>query len=445
MLNLLKRLHPTSALTNRIGGIIMKRILISVLTFIMIFASLTSCICKKSTNVSEKEATKCSFDTLPNQSNYLRLEDISAKKVVKKDLKVTGETINAEKTSRGLFTLSIDQDSGNSYLSFFNTENDKLWDYKFDTVIDQIKLTTDEYVLIHTRQGLLAIDYNGKESWSGEKFQEDFRDTAYFSDNNGGVFVLGQDDSTSEHACMLYRISGTGEVLSCKPYDRAGNISPIQVFNGLNNDYWLLGTSNGGTDIRFLAHLDSELNVDKKFNLKENQYPNVMLIPEQNSIILYGQAYKDNFKTEYGFIYVIGLNCSQKAYKTFDTLPRSVIQMKDGRWIVSLSDRGNTMKDLVKVFDADWNEIKSVNIFYAFTELYVSDDGGFIITGLRLAPGQGYQALSTDIVRPKMDTIYERYDSDGRLIYRETFFAEKSVYGNGYFSQVFYDGTLYLM
>jgi len=415
------------------------------LTLFIILAVSTSCVSNNGTNIFTKELIANNFETLTDQSTYLRLKDISANKVTKKILNVSYNTFDVEKTSRGLFTLSVDQSSSNYYLSFFDTEINKVWDYKFAIVSSPIALVTDEYILIHTRQELIAIDYSGKELWSIENFQQRFITTSYFLDNNGGLFMLGLDYNTNEHTCMLYHISNTGEVLSCNPYDKAGNISPLQVFNDSNNDYWLLGTRKGGPDIRFLAHLDSDLNVDKKFELKQNQYPNVMLMPENDNIILYGQAYKDNPWTEYGFIYEIDCDCNQLAYKTFDTVPTSIIQMKDGRRIVSLYDRGNGMKDLVKIFDDDWNEIQNVNIQYCGTKLYNCDDGGFVITGFRLAPSQPYGALFRNCVQPKMDTIYERYDSDGNLICRETFFAEKSVDGNGYFILVADDGTLYLM
>jgi len=385
-----------------------------------------------------------------NPGSFPSLPDISKDNVVEKRIDINSIDINSEVYSfqkfNDVFLIQYQKkNSPQSFLCVLDGDCNPVMDYPISSSMKSLHSLGDEGVFIltaggYTDNGCAHLDKDGRILWRMEERDGSFGVDAAFSDHEGGVYLFGNDD---DHQCILFHIDRQGQIISREPFEKIENLSVTSGWPGIDGGYWLLGTRT--TDKSLLFHLDSDFNVEKIFEVLENQYPHVVFFPEDDRIFLFGQAYKSDPWTEYGFVYEIDYTMNQKNYLEFDDcVPRRIIRLKDGRWLVSCYDRENVAKDVVMLFNADWKEVSTINIEYMYADLFALDDGGFAITGSRLSPGQSYESLSMSIVRPTLDLVYERFDAEGKVISRKTYSAEDS--NSGYGSRAFVDtnGTLFL-
>lgn len=379
----------------------------------MICISFTSC-----SNTTPEQAA--SVNTLPNQDNYARLNDISPAKIPERKLDVTGEIRDVQFADFGFLVSSANNPVKNvQHIAFFDSNYRKIWEVQASLTFDRIKLFTKELTVIDTGEKLVAYNYKGDNLWTADSFGD--MASAYFPDHHGGVFALVPDYTRTPSACMQCHVSNTGKLEETKTYEGIDDFAPLRSYI-VNEEKWLCGELR--TNKRFLAKLSDDLRVEQIFTLKEGQYPNVAFDDEKEHIFLFGQAYEDD--REYGFIYILDTDCKQKAYQTFDLVPCSLVVLKSEEVAVSFYDRSNMIKSHLKIFNTDLKEIKTISIDFGFTELFRCDDGGFVVSGGRLSPGQPYSALVTNSVQPDIDWIVERYSSKKALLSRKNYLAKNS-------------------
>ncbi|MDR1465647.1 MAG: hypothetical protein LBJ11_10180 [Oscillospiraceae bacterium] len=274
-----------------------------------------------------------------------------------------------------------------------------------------------------------------------------FSVSAIASDHRGGLLLLGHSYDTEKAVPLvgtLCRVAANGQVLGFEPFAPVPDSLLLEGWPGTEEDYWVIGSANDGhaDAYRYLAHLDKNLQVIGTFALQESQYPWVCFLPEADRIVLYCQCY--HYGEEYGAIYALDTQLNQLAYLEFpDDVPSSVARLRDGRWVVTFFRRSSEgIRDCVRIYDAAWNQIRSIDEI-GFTEVTALDDGGFALIGSRLSPGQPSGALYINSVQPKMDLIYHRYDTAGELVRSEIFAARDSRSGYGYaIARVDEQGTL---
>ena len=377
------------------------------------------------------------------RDDFTPLSDISHKKVDEKHVRVSGEVYSLQKSGNGFLLQYSTQNPNKHYLCFQDENNNVIWEHEISSTVDSLHLLGDDGTFIRTNDGFVCLDKNGPALWQIERFDDYFNMNAVFSDHAGGVYLLGRDLNT-DYQCTVYHIDRNGQIVSCEPFEKIENLYALFSWPGVDGGYWLSGTRSTA-DKPFLSKMDVNFNVIKTFEFLERQYPTIDFLPEDNRIILYGQAYTTDSHKEYGFVYEIDYNMNQKKYIEFDDyVPRSVIKLKDNRWLVSCYDREKATVDIVKLFNAEWEEISTIKIEYSFTTLFALDDGGFAIAGSRLLPGQPDGALFMNSVRPKLDLIYERYNANTKLLCRKTYSAKNSNSGYGYHSFVDDNGKIYL-
>jgi len=360
------------------------------------------------------------------------LPDISPKKVDAQQINFQGDFL--QKFNGGYLFEYSKQYPVESYLAFLDAGYNLVWEHEINPTIGSLHPFEDEGIFVHTYGGYSYLNKNGSVAWKIEKL-DDFFEVA-LSDHEGGVYLFGRK--------MVYHINHQGQIKSQEQFKGIENLSALNGWSGVDGGYWLLGEkADIGINKRFLSYLDADLNVKNTVELLEGQYPTVAFYPENNKILLYGQAYKND--KEYGFVYEVDYNLKQKKYFEFDDcVPHNIVKLKDGRWLVSSYTRENVAVDVIKLFNEDWKDVSTVHIEYAFTSLYALDDGGFAIAGGRLSPGQPYVSLFVSSRPPKIDLIYERYDEKYNLKCRKTFSSQNSSSGYGYSSYVDTSGKIYL-
>jgi|GEM_PF-5888444 len=366
------------------------------------------------------------------------LPDISPKEVEEKQVQVPGEVYSLQKYNDGLLLQyqKPEQNLTECCLGFWNENGTILWEWEISPTFDSLHLFGEEGIFLRTNSGFSFLNQDGSLLWEIEKFDGYMEMNVALPDHAGGVYLLGRD--------TVYHIDRHGQLATREPFEDMENLSALSGWPGADSGYWILGTRSD-RDERFLAHVGADFRVIQTFELFEQQYPTVVFLPEENWILLYGQAYTVDSHKEYGFLYEIDYDCNQKQYMEFGRyVPRSAIRLKDGRWLVSSSNRAR-VADRVTLFSSDWKKSSTVPVKYWGTELFALDDGGFAIVGDRLSPGQPYEALfMSSFTRHQVDLVYERFNAAGKLTCRKTYSAESSNSGYGYRSFVDKDGKLFL-
>ena len=361
---------------------------------------------------------------------------------------IPGNVFSVEKRDNGFFVQYQKQDSNYTYVCFLNESGNIAWEHNISAASDSWNLLKNEDSFVRTADGLkdngfALLDKNGSLKWKIEKIDGYSDLNVAFSDNAGGVYLFGTNYNANGQS-TLFHIDRNGSIVSQKPFAKNENISVLQGWYITDNERWILGERTD-TNTRFLSCINADFNAIKTFELSKGQYPAVDFFPKEERILLYGQAYKNDSETEYGFVYEIDYHMNQKKYLEFnDCVSQSIIKLKDGRWLVSAYDRKKFTKDVVKLFSADWEETAALPVNYAFTRLFAMDDGGFAITGSSLSPGQPDEALYISSVRPKLDLVYERYDAQSNLTSRKTYTAQNSNSGYGYYAFVDKNGRIFL-
>ena len=400
-------------------------------------------------DISPKDTEEEQVSIQNYQDGIAPLPDISPTNIEEQQAAIPGETNSLKKWGDG-FLLQYHKDRGES-LCFFDETLSLVWEHEIRRTSESVYLFGDDAIFILIAKdgglGFARLDKSGSVLWETAKIDVLTDLIAAFPDQSGGAYLFGTDYNNQQFT--RYHIDRNGQIVTQEPFEIMGNVSALQGWFSDDGGYWLLGISGGiygNTDKRFLSRMDMDFNVINTFELLESQYPIIVFLPEDNRILLYGQAYKnDSSRAEYGFIYEFDYNMNQKKYLEFDDcVPNSVIRLKDGRWIVSCYDRENIAKDIVKIFDKDWKEVSDISIEYAVVQLFALDDGGFAIAGSRLSPGQPYGTLFLSSVRPTLDLVYECYDAECKLTSRKTYSAQDSNSGYGYCAYVDKNGKIYL-
>ena len=375
-------------------------------------------------------------DVLPDQNNYPRLNDVTVQKqnIIKID--VSGDVSGIYKMKIGYWVFSRSNNDEKSFVTLTDLSCNEIWSYAIESRSNGVVYISDDVIVVDSfKDGNIALNKNGKELWK-TKFEDKFKADVFVSDNAEGLFVFGRDNNTNDHKCTYYHISVSGLVSNPQEYKNIPNCIPIKGFND-NDGFWMYGYSD---NIGFLAHIKYDLTIDKICYLRKDHYPQILFEKELNRIILYGQCYQSGI--EKGFIQEFNSNLDENFYKKFDFVPWDIIRLKDNMRVVSFHDRANAMKDKIGIFDSNWNEKEKIEIQYRNTKLHTIDNGGFIITGSRLSPGQGYSAMFINSIQPHMDTIVEEYDNSRKLISRKTFFSENSRSGYGFFTLISNNGNI---
>lgn len=317
--------------------------------------------------------------------DFPSLRDISADKVVEIRPQVEGDVSNIYKYGDGFLLNYTTHDPYGIFVAYMDGMCEILWKHKIGYV-ENMRLFGDWDIYVHA------------------------------------------EDNTSP-----LRLSKNGQIETEEA--EISSAHGLSSFHGFDSEHWTLGEG-------FLGYMNSEYEVVKQFDFLADQYPDAAFYPDDNSILLYGQAYKDS--VEYGFVYEIDYDMNLKKYIEFENcVPRSVTKLGDGKWLISCYDRTNIERDSVKLFDSDWKET-AIDIKYGFTKVFPQDNGGFAIVGRRLAPGQPEGALYMGSVRPKLDLVFELYDENHKLESRRTYPAENSNSGYGYTAYVDELGKIYL-
>jgi len=339
----------------------------------------------------------------------------------------------------------------NTYLCFLDPNFKLVWEHAINTFGNTVTMLGDRGFLIITGStyndnGYARLDENGSVLWRIGKIPK-FELVTAFLDSSGGVYLVGVDISGYKKTVMIY-VNPRGKIEQKEPFAESRKTIPISGWQDSDNTYWISG-SNGRGDYRSLSHWDEDLTYKGTFSAKYQQYFRVGYFPEADRVIISGQAYRFTFQdpwVEYGFLYSVNYDLKQKKYLEFDgALPRSIIRLEDGRWLVSIRDNDNLLKDVVKLYSPNWRLIKTIDIDFGYSYLYALDDGGFAITGRLLSPGYEYGDLFVSSFSPSMDLVYARYDADCNLLCGKTYPAEVSKSGKGFCYFVDRAGVLYYL
>jgi len=349
---------------------------------------------------------------------------------------VPGDLSSLQPFNGGFLAQSYVQPDGPAVISMLDSEGQALWTCEVEGYSEGIiPVGGDQILLKGMRREYTALDGDGNELWRRQVGDDHYVSSqVYLPDHAGGVYFFGRDTHTDQ--CQRLHISAAGEVRGPEPYTEIPNCSVLSGWAGEDGEYWLEVISGGSDEPRRVVRMDEALRPLARFELKKNQYPQVVFYPETNQIVLYGQAYRgsgvDGDWHEYGFLYEIDDDCKQVHYESFEGMvPGSVARLKDGRWVVSFYTRENAAIAPVYLYSADWKQKTEININYGFTGITALDDGGFVILGAELAAGQPEAYLFMSSVRPKMDVIYSRYSAAGELLCEKTFYAGDSKSGYG--------------
>ena len=339
----------------------------------------------------------------------------------------------------GYLAQSYAQPDWPSYVSLLDSEGRALWKYEIEgDDWDALPLSDDLILLKGMKREFTALDSEGRELWSQQIGDDYSRPEVFLPGQDGGVYIFGCGMGAPYADSLLWHITTDGEVRGPAPYTEIPDCSVLDSWVGEDGDCWLVG-STAGDQWRFVVRLDENLHPVARFDLQPNQYLSEGFYPTTDPILLYGQAYRGSGAEgdwqEYGFLYEIDNDCNLLHSETFEGMvPNSAAKLKDGRWMVSFYTRENAALAPVYLYSADWKRKTEIKIDYAFTSITALDDGGFVILGAKLAAGQPYAALFISSVRPKMDTIYSRYNAAGELLREKTFYAKDSKSGYGVYA-----------
>ena len=352
---------------------------------------------------------------------------------------ISGEVSIAMPFRGGYLAQSYDRQDEAGAISLLDSEGQALWTYKVEGCSEGMIPVGDGLILLKgIKRAYTALDGEGHELWRRQVGDDYYKPEVFLPDHAGGAYAFGPEFLTGMQQCQRWHITANGEVRGPEPYTEIPNCSVLSGWAGEDGEYWLEVISGGAGEPRWMARLDENLRPLARFELKKNQYPHPAFFPEANRILLFGQAYRgsghDGDLQEYGCLYEIDYDCNLIHSETFEGMvPNGVARLKDGRWVVSFYTRDNAVLDPVYLYSPDWKQKMEIKIDYAFTSIIALEDGGFVILGLRLAEGQHESALYINSRRPKMDTIYSRYNAAGELLSEKTFYAKDSESGYGFY------------
>ena len=424
----------------------MKRFLCCVILFLFCGAASS---CRTTPDASAESSLEASTSAqLPRVSadtdDFPALPNLSPETVTEKHFQVSGDIFALRKMDGGFLLQYSANNSHETFLCLQDEEGRILWRHEISASSDSVHFLGSDSIFIRTNDGFACLDQSGSVLWKTEKLGDFFDMNAAFSDHAGGAYLLGRDLLDENRQCTLLHIDSAGKRVSQEPFRALGNSHARFGWSGAEGEYWLSWVQ-ANTDKHFFTKMDSAFRVLATFALPENDYPEIAFLPEAQRVFLFGQAHTTTPQKISGFLYELDEQLNKKHAVAIDGyIPKSVIQLKDKRWLVNCWDGEDAASDTVKLFNAQWREVATIRLDYSFTTLFALDDGGFAVSGERLSPGQPYLALFVDSVRPRLDLVYERYDAKAVLICRKTYPAENSSSGYGYSSYVDGSGKIYL-
>ena len=349
---------------------------------------------------------------------------------------ISGEVSVAMPFRGGYLAQSYDPQDETAAISLLDSEGQTLWTYQVDGHSEGMIPVGDSLILLKgMKREYTALDGEGRELWRRQVGDDYSIPEVFLPDNEGGVYALGRGMGLSYANYLRWHISAAGEVHGPEPYTIVPGCSALDNWVGEDGSNWVV-CSTAGDQWRFVARLDENLHPVARFDLQPNQYLFEGFYPTSDPILLYGQAYRGSGAEgdwqEYGFLYEINEDCNLLHKETFEgRVPNSAAKLKDSRWIVSFYTRENVATAPVYLYSADWKQETEIPIDYGFASVTALEDGGFVIVGAKLAAGQPEAYLSMGSVRPKMDTIYSRFNAAGELLCDKIFYAKDSKSGYG--------------
>jgi len=385
----------------------------------------------------------------PSEDDLSRLPDVSPGLVSAKKLNLPREGYFYQKYENGYLAVCLSKESpvSSQTLCFMDENNQVIWEHPLSANSDSLQLLGEDGIFLRTEEGFSYLNTKGAEQWKIGKIA-DYHDVVALSDHAGGVVLFGRDREFDYHNSVIH-IDWHGQIVSREPYDKKEYFTALASWPGSDGGYWVYGTERDGDnfDKRSLSYCDADFSVIKIFEIPDKQYPTFDFQPGENRILLYGQAYTEDYNLEYGFLYELDFNTlGQKHYIEFEgRVPQGVTKLKDNRWLVSCYTRTPANTSSASLFSSDWKELPiTLDTPYLAGNITALEDGGFAFAGARLSPGQGAYELYMSSQIPKMDFVYERYSADGSLVCRKTFPAQDSPNGYGYTAYIDESGELYL-
>lgn len=364
--------------------------------------------------------TACQEEPALVSGDQARLPDVRPQEIQEKRIAASGEIRHVLFEDFGFLAYSYDGQA--SHVAFFDWDYEKLWEEETDGRYQPVGLFSEELTLVRTKQGLAAYNGEGNRLWTSTAPVDLTGEWAAFPDGEGGARILSSG-SPGEN-CELYHVSWAGG-WEMGRYSGISAMTPLQSYVA-SGKYWLYGTRDKDA-YRFIARLSADLEVECLFKLEPRQYPDALFYPDGSGLLLYGQAYDEQFE-EYGFMYRLTQEGEQLAYAAFESVPSSAALLEDGRIAASFYYRDGSW-DTVKILDEGLQEVGDLPTGgYTSARLFPCGDQ-LIVTGMRPSPEQfdresdwAKRELAAEAVFPtRRDTVVEIYNSRLRLLSRKTY------------------------
>lgn len=388
----------------------------------------------------------CRADGLGLPVNAPRLKDISADQAEVIHVPLRGALCSVRPDGDGYFLLL------NSAVTRIDAEGQPLWNvavsmghvtpWLWRDEVDQLPwdgtvrmfLPRGDGFTIVRRPGdgkaYMALGQNGEPLWNAE-LSPVHEYTGFFPDHAGGVYVLEswvlRWEESAEPPKILWHISAEGEVQGPESFPLIPrNAAASNGWMGEDGSYWLLVSGLEGES--WLMRLDENFQVLARLDLRRGQELLCWQNLANNRTLLFSKSVGLD---PCSFVYVIDNDCNLLHYETIvEQGIHSATMLRDGQCVVSFSTNRDAMHSKVWIYSADWERKNEINVDYRTDFVTALEDGGFAVVGERLAPGQRrHEYLMLDGTK---DTVYSRYDAEGNLLCRKTFFAEDSADGYGF-------------
>ncbi len=282
----------------------------------------------------------------------------------------------------------------------------------------EIEKTTDNYeynAYVDCLQG--ASTFASHYVSYGGKYLDNFRDVK--QTNDGGYIAVG--DSNSEVITKYGNISkGKYDAIIVK-FKSDGTVEWSHNYGGSNNDifYSVIETTDGYVAVGNTT--SDDLDVEGLFKGGNND---AILVKynKQGEVI-----YKKNYGTSSGagtdsFIHIIKV---ADGYVITGTVG---IAAKDGD-LTGITKTGNRSSGVIIKYDNNfnmiWQNFFSGSYYETLSEIKTTTDGGYIVVGSSSSYDLDMTGLAYDNVYVDTEALILKYDGDGNLQYKNSFFGSE--------------------